>query len=398
VFYGGMTYWWATNPTLRITRAGAALTATAGGFGADRNDPGIWRALADTPVTLLTFGTIPLDAAAGFTAQPRYHGETVTPPAGSAAQERTGVNWGSFPQSLIGFLDGPGQASYWYSSGHQDYRKPPFPVAVAWTAADAVVPPGADPSTGVTTPTPTAPVNEPLPPYAPVPAPSAAPDAPASPAGSASPAPSGSGSPSVSPSASASPGATDAVPSSPPSPTLVPPNVPQPNPYPAAGEVLLAPEAGADTPGAAGVARFADLGEITTYGLTAMSLVPDHTPAPDRRAWLTWGVATVMALTAVAIAGFGRGWLALPWRRRASDDDGPHPSHRPAPSSGGSPRFPTLAEGASAVPLPAVPAPPEPISSLPAPPIAPYPPVHPHVPSSGSIHRAPERPPRKGME
>ncbi|MFE7404616.1 hypothetical protein [Isoptericola sp. NPDC057559] len=140
VFYGGMTYWWASDPVLTLDADGdGTLTATAGGYAADRDDVTRWRRLPATKVTLATFAGERLAGKGGFL-QPGYCGVRVD--AGDSAaqvrQDPAGSCWGAFPQSLVDFQQRTGQASYWYSSGHRDAAKPPAVVGVSFDAAQSI--------------------------------------------------------------------------------------------------------------------------------------------------------------------------------------------------------------------------------------------------------------------
>ncbi|MBD8080079.1 hypothetical protein [Cellulosimicrobium arenosum] len=145
VFYGGMTYWWASDPVLRVAPGGTGtLTATAGGFGASRDDASQWVALREKVVTLATLPRVSLDGDKGFESVPTYRGVAVGVPAGGVPQvPRTASNaahWGSFPQDFVDFQQSTGQAAYWYSSGGaRDSAKVAAPLAVSFDAADPVV-------------------------------------------------------------------------------------------------------------------------------------------------------------------------------------------------------------------------------------------------------------------
>jgi hypothetical protein len=132
VYYGGLTYWTATDPELKVAADGTAtLTATASGWGASMDDPNKWDALASRTVTLayLTGVTVDVD---GFTVTPDYLGVAVSTGSGTA-QLTSGATWGSFPQSFVDFQQLTGQSSYWYSSGGaNDARKVASPLSVAW--------------------------------------------------------------------------------------------------------------------------------------------------------------------------------------------------------------------------------------------------------------------------
>lgn len=139
VFYGGMTYWWASDPVLTVNADGTArLTATAGGYGTSMTDTSQWNPLAETTVTLAEMSGVQLTDQ-GFAVLPAYRGVEVTVPA--PGQVRTGADWGSFPQSFVDFHQLTGQAAYWYSSGGAaDSRKPATTVYVSYDAEAALVP------------------------------------------------------------------------------------------------------------------------------------------------------------------------------------------------------------------------------------------------------------------
>ncbi|WP_285241715.1 hypothetical protein [Pseudarthrobacter sp. MEB009] len=155
VFYGGLTYWWATDPQLNIANGKGTLTATASGYGSDRANAAKWVELAPTTITLATLSNVELGAN-GITAIPDYRGVATTPGADGPAQARTGADWGAFPQDFIDFQGNTGQQAYWYSSGGlRDYAKPALPLYVSYDAANpvpvqppAVTPPEAAPGTG----------------------------------------------------------------------------------------------------------------------------------------------------------------------------------------------------------------------------------------------------------
>jgi hypothetical protein len=135
-FYGGMTYWSASNPTLTVNANGSAtLTATASGYGADMANPGTWTAVAPQTVTLANLHGVNVTST-GFTVTPDYLGVTVTVPSGGTAQSTGGANSGAFPQSFVDFQQLTGQSSYWYSSGgSRDAAKPATAFTAAYTAA-----------------------------------------------------------------------------------------------------------------------------------------------------------------------------------------------------------------------------------------------------------------------
>jgi hypothetical protein len=135
VFYGGLVYWTATDPTLTVHGDGTGtLAATLSGYGASQNDPTRWVRLGPTtiPVALATLTGIGLGDT-GFTTTPAYRAVAVSTGPGDAAQVRTGPDWGSFPQDFIDFQDQIGESSYWYSSGLDDQAKVAAPITVGYT-------------------------------------------------------------------------------------------------------------------------------------------------------------------------------------------------------------------------------------------------------------------------
>ncbi|MFE0633380.1 HtaA domain-containing protein [Streptomyces sp. NPDC058864] len=176
VFYGGLTYWSASDPTLMVNADGTGtLTATASGYGADMNDPGKWVPVPETTVTLAEFSNVEVGSN-GFTVTPDYLGESVTVPSGTTGQPaKSAANqayWGSFPQDFVDFQQLTGQSSYWFTSGGaRDAAKPATPLTLTYTI-------GPD---GTAAPTPTGPGTTP-----------AATTTPSSPAGTVGASPSGS--------------------------------------------------------------------------------------------------------------------------------------------------------------------------------------------------------------
>jgi hypothetical protein len=142
-YYGGMTYWWASDPVLTVVGGVGTLTATAGGFGASMEDGSRWVPLPEQQIVLANLGPVELDDETGFAVTPAYNGVTVDVPAGATSQVRSGEAWGSFPQSFIDFQFESGQGSYWYSSGGlRDRAKPATTVYVSYDAQRPVtVPP-----------------------------------------------------------------------------------------------------------------------------------------------------------------------------------------------------------------------------------------------------------------
>ncbi|SDY82315.1 Htaa protein [Herbiconiux ginsengi] len=148
VYYGGLSFWYLSDPVLTVENGTGTLTATVGGFGTDMDDLATWVPLADRTVTLAVFSGAQVGAD-GFTVTPDYRGVTVALPPGQTAQARSGPDWGSFPQSFVDFHLESGQAAYWYSSGGQaDAAKAAQPFTVGYDAATFAAP-TAPPETAV---------------------------------------------------------------------------------------------------------------------------------------------------------------------------------------------------------------------------------------------------------
>ncbi|PWD50295.1 hypothetical protein C8046_06075 [Serinibacter arcticus] len=149
VFYGGLTYWWFTDPVLEVSQGRGTLTATAGGYGTDMADMTRWSALPATRVVLADLPAVPLGTQ-GFATLPSYRGVAVTLPAGASEQVLGAASSGSFPQSFVDFQAQTGQLAYWYSSGGlRDPAKPATTVYVSFDA-DAPIDAGEGSSGGVT--------------------------------------------------------------------------------------------------------------------------------------------------------------------------------------------------------------------------------------------------------
>jgi len=140
VFYGGLTYWSVTDPTLTLDAAGnGQLTGTASGYGTSMEDMTQWVPIAPEEIVLADISGATVSDT-GLSVTPDYLGVTVELGADSTPQSTTGATSGSFPQSFVDFQVKTGQSSYWYSSGgSRDAAKPSTPLAVAYTVA-AVTP------------------------------------------------------------------------------------------------------------------------------------------------------------------------------------------------------------------------------------------------------------------
>jgi len=139
-FYGGLTYWYATDPKLTVVEGVGTLTATASGYGTDMFDQTKWVELESREITLATLPDVKLTSK-GFSTQPAYVGVAVDTTGGSHQPQtaKTTTNaayWGSFPQDFVDFQAETGQLAYWYSSGgSQDAAKPALPLHVGYDAS-----------------------------------------------------------------------------------------------------------------------------------------------------------------------------------------------------------------------------------------------------------------------
>lgn len=149
VFYGGMTYWSVEDVALSMSGGNGALTATATGYEASMDDPGVWSRIDRVPVTLATFSGASLTRTGG-TISPDFAGVEVSSTRGEQNRDRAG--WGSFPQDFIAFQDRTGQAQYWFTTGGAaDPRKTAAAVTIGVADGPAPTTPG------TTNPGPTAP-------------------------------------------------------------------------------------------------------------------------------------------------------------------------------------------------------------------------------------------------
>jgi hypothetical protein len=170
-FYGGLTYWSATDPVLTVRDGVGTLTATASGYGADRDDTSRWVRIPPRTVTLARFAHVDLGDN-GFVVTPDYLGVEVDAGTGTPQAARTSANaayWGAFPQDFVDLQLQTGQSAYWYTSGgERDPFKAALPVTVSYDSSRPVTPPkdpddsgstpgGPAPSNPLTTPPATAP-------------------------------------------------------------------------------------------------------------------------------------------------------------------------------------------------------------------------------------------------
>ncbi|WP_127479827.1 hypothetical protein [Nocardioides pantholopis] len=137
VYYGGNTVFTVTDPTLDVADGAGTLTATLGGFLADRTDVSKWQPATPQRVRIADLPQVQLGAL-GFTAQPAYEGVTAT---GSEPQDRAGSGWGAFPQPFVSYLQPFGVDQFWYSTGLQsDPTKRPLPLSVSYSPKEVAAP------------------------------------------------------------------------------------------------------------------------------------------------------------------------------------------------------------------------------------------------------------------
>ena len=160
VYYGGLTYWWASDPQLRVAGDGTGtLTASVGGYAADRVDTSRWVPLEPRRVVLadlrLQDGQL---TASGIVTDPLYLGVDA---AAYGQVPRTADNadhWGAFPASFLEVHRSTGQDGYWHTSGGAaDRRKVASQVTVRFRAGQTdgaeVLAPSASASASVEQPT-----------------------------------------------------------------------------------------------------------------------------------------------------------------------------------------------------------------------------------------------------
>jgi hypothetical protein len=120
-FYSGLSPFWLQNPVVHVDAngVGTVITATMGGFAADRDNPANPAVpIADVSnVTVADLTAVASDNGTGFVTTPVFAGVTITPPAGASVQNHSAAGWGSWPQSFIDFHGTTGLGSFWYTSG-----------------------------------------------------------------------------------------------------------------------------------------------------------------------------------------------------------------------------------------------------------------------------------------
>jgi hypothetical protein len=143
-FYGGMTYWSASDPELTVDASGTGrVTATASGYGTSMDDMTKWVPLAGQTIVLAELRNVPMDGA-GFSILPEYLGVASTTGGQIPLTSENAAYWGAFPASFMDFQTLTGQAGYWLSTGGQrDPAKPATALTVNFDAnAPAISPSG----------------------------------------------------------------------------------------------------------------------------------------------------------------------------------------------------------------------------------------------------------------
>ncbi|MEU1623674.1 HtaA domain-containing protein, partial [Streptomyces sp. NPDC005722] len=151
--YAGMVTWYVKDPTLTVAEDGTGtLTATSGGMGSSRDNPGEQEEVPARRVTVATFDQVRLDTTAGpgggVRISPRFSGVDYFPLTGgvrsttsaiSGAVKEARPGWGSWPESFVDFQYETGLSSYWHTSGlSDDPDKPPFDLSVGFDSAPDV--------------------------------------------------------------------------------------------------------------------------------------------------------------------------------------------------------------------------------------------------------------------
>ncbi|MEU6347635.1 hypothetical protein ABZ883_42780, partial [Streptomyces sp. NPDC046977] len=151
--YAGMVTWYVEDPTLTIAEDGTGtLTATSGGMGSSRDNPGETEPVPPRQVTVATFDQIRLDTTTGpdggvqispqFSGVdyfPLHDGVRSTTSAITGSVKEAKPDWGSWPESFVDFQYETGLSSYWHTSGlSDDPDKPPFDLSVLFDSAPDV--------------------------------------------------------------------------------------------------------------------------------------------------------------------------------------------------------------------------------------------------------------------
>ncbi|WP_329138864.1 hypothetical protein OG552_31865 [Streptomyces sp. NBC_01476] len=151
--YSGLVTWYLKDPTLTIATDGTGtLTATSGGVGSSRDDPGQSQDVPPRSVTVATFSQVRLDTTAGpgggAQISPEFAGVDYFPLTDGVRSATSAIpdpvkaaepGWGSWPQSFVDFQYETGLSSYWHTSGlSADPDKPPLDLSVRFDSAPDV--------------------------------------------------------------------------------------------------------------------------------------------------------------------------------------------------------------------------------------------------------------------
>ncbi|MFD8911630.1 hypothetical protein [Streptomyces sp. NPDC059575] len=147
--YGGLVTWYLKDPALRIAGDGSGtLTATAGGMGSSREDPGEQVEVPARRVTVATFDRVRLGPDGRVEIPPRYSGVDYFPLVDGVRSTTSAIpdtvkkaepDWGSWPRSFVDLQYETGLSSYWHTSGlSADPDKPPYDLSVRLDSAPEV--------------------------------------------------------------------------------------------------------------------------------------------------------------------------------------------------------------------------------------------------------------------
>jgi hypothetical protein len=156
VFYGGMTYWSASDPVLTLDASGnGRVTAVASGFAASMEDLNAWKPLPERQIVLAEVRDVDTSGGDGFVTDPQYLGVAVADAGQVARTADNAAFWGSFPASFVQYQKLTGQAGYWLTTnGQRDRAKIASTLYISYDADTpvTVVPPASGSSGSGATP------------------------------------------------------------------------------------------------------------------------------------------------------------------------------------------------------------------------------------------------------
>lgn len=140
VYYGGMTYWTISDPKLEVKNGEGSITGTYSGYGADMDDPSVWKKLEPREGTIVDIDDGDVDVTGdGFEFTPDFLGVKTDTEGRNPQAPKTAENeswWGAMPQDWIDFNVETGQDSYWFTSAGSETtlqpRKKTNPVTVGY--------------------------------------------------------------------------------------------------------------------------------------------------------------------------------------------------------------------------------------------------------------------------